>query len=59
MVCLSTAHPAKFPEAVERATGHAPEVPVRLAALAGRAERFDTLPADVAVVKAHVSAVAS
>ncbi len=32
-VVLATAHPAKFPEAVERATGHAPVAPERLAAL--------------------------
>ncbi len=31
MVVLSTAHPAKFPEAVERATGRAAEIPDRLA----------------------------
>ena len=33
VVVLSTAHPAKFPEAVERALGVTPEAPERLAAL--------------------------
>ncbi len=44
-IVLATAHPAKFPEAVERATGRAPEVPPRLAALVGGATRVTTIPA--------------
>ncbi len=54
VVCLSTAHPAKFPDAVEAATGVRPPLPVRLADLADRPERFDVLPADLGLVKAHV-----
>jgi threonine synthase len=56
LVVLSTAHPAKFPEAVATATGVSavpPEVVTRLASLD---ERFDHLPADAAAVKAHVRA---
>ena len=56
MVALATAHPAKFPDAVERATGIRPELPDRLADLLDRPERFDVLPADVEAVRAHVLA---
>jgi threonine synthase len=54
MVALATAHPAKFPDAVERATGIRPALPPRLADLFDRDERFDLLPNDVAAVRAHV-----
>jgi threonine synthase len=56
MVALATAHPAKFPDAVERATGVRPEAPERLAAVLHRPERFDVLPAEVDAVRAHVRA---
>jgi threonine synthase len=56
MVCLATAHPAKFPDAVERATGLRPALPARLADLLERTERYDVLPADLAQVQAHVAA---
>jgi threonine synthase len=54
MVCLATAHPAKFPDAVEQATGIRPPLPPRLADLLEREERFDVLPVDLATVQAHV-----
>lgn len=57
MVVLSTAHPAKFPEAVERATGVRPPLPDHLADLLDRPERCDTLPNDLAAVMAHVARV--
>ena len=45
VVCLATAHPAKFPDAVEQATGiRRPELPERLADLLDRPERYDVLP---------------
>ena len=44
MVCLATAHPAKFPDAVEQATGIRPPLPERLADLFEREEHFDVLP---------------
>jgi threonine synthase len=56
MVCLATAHPAKFPDAVEQATGVRPALPERLADLFEREERFDVLPADLAQVQRHVEA---
>jgi threonine synthase len=56
MVCLATAHPAKFPDAVEQATGVRPALPHRLADLLDRPERYDVLPADLAQVQAYVAA---
>ena len=53
-VVLSTAHPAKFPDDVEQASGVAPTLPAAAAGLAGRPERFDRLPADAEAIKAYV-----
>ncbi|MBV9287050.1 MAG: threonine synthase, partial [Hyphomicrobiales bacterium] len=44
VVALSTAHPAKFPDAVERAAGIRPALPGRLARLLEQEERAVTLP---------------
>jgi threonine synthase len=44
MVTLATAHPAKFPDAVEKASGVRPGLPQRLAHLLGAEERFTVLP---------------
>jgi threonine synthase len=54
LVCLATAHPGKFPEAVQRATGVTPTLPARLAGLHARAERFDVLPNELGAIKAHI-----
>jgi threonine synthase len=54
MVALATAHPAKFPDAVEQATGIRPALPERLADLLEREERYDVLPDDVGAVRAYV-----
>jgi threonine synthase len=54
MVVLATAHPAKFPDAVARATGERPRLPDRLSDLAERAERVDGLPNDLAALKALI-----
>jgi threonine synthase len=56
MVCLATAHPAKFPDAVERATGTRPTLPDALADLFERPERYDIVPADVDAVRRYVEA---
>lgn len=58
MVVLSTAHPAKFPEAVLAATGASPVMPAQAAGLFDRPERMDRLPADAGAVKAYVRAFA-
>ncbi|MEO0514707.1 MAG: threonine synthase [Planctomycetota bacterium] len=55
MVVLGTAHPAKFPDAVERATGVRPPLPDHLADLYEREEQFDVLPNDLAAVQDYVS----
>jgi threonine synthase len=54
MVVLSTAHPAKFPDAVHTATGIRPSLPERLRDLFDRPERLVTLPADLAAVRGHI-----
>ncbi len=54
MVCLATAHPAKFPDAVEKGSGVRPALPARLGDLFERDECFDVLPNDLATVQAHV-----
>jgi threonine synthase len=58
-VVLSTAHPAKFPEAVLAATGSTPAAPAAASRLGDRPEAFDRLPADAAAVKAYVRAFAT
>ena len=55
-VALLTAHPAKFPDAVERATGVRPALPARLAGLMERRETFERLPGDLAALRAFVAA---
>jgi len=57
MVVLSTAHPAKFPDAVKAACGLVPTLPDRLADLAKRKERVTVLPADQAAVERYVTSV--
>lgn len=54
MVVLATAHPAKFPAAIVEAIGAEPAMPASLARVVGAQERFDVLPADLALVEAYV-----
>ncbi|HLU42890.1 MAG TPA: threonine synthase [Microthrixaceae bacterium] len=54
VVSLATAHPAKFPDAVEAATGVRPELPPHLADLFEREERIERVPADLAAVESLV-----
>lgn len=51
LVALACAHPAKFPDAVEKATGLRPPLPPHLADLFGRREKVDALPNDLAKVQ--------
>jgi threonine synthase len=51
MIVLATAHPAKFPDAVQKATGERPALPPRLADLMERTERVDGLRNDAAALK--------
>jgi threonine synthase len=58
MITTATAHPAKFPDAVEQATGHRPVLPEHLADLFDRRERTRLLPNDLAAVERFVESVA-
>ncbi len=53
-ITLATAHPAKFPDAVEQATGVRPDLPPFLADLYDREERYGVIPKDVELLKAEV-----
>lgn len=55
LVCLATAHPAKFPESVERAVGEDVAHHPRVDALAGLPTRSTDLPADEDAVKAFIA----
>ena len=56
LVVLGTAHPAKFPDAVQRATGLRPALPPHLADLLERPEHFTVLPNDIGEVERFVRA---
>jgi threonine synthase len=55
IVTLATAHPAKFVDAVERATGVRPGLPSRVGDLFEREERYDRLPGEYDAVAAYVA----
>lgn len=55
IVTLATAHPAKFDDAVERATGIRPTLPPRVGDLFDREERYDVLPATFAAITGYVA----
>ncbi len=57
VVAMATAHPAKFPDAMERATGHRPALPPRMADLFERPERFTVVPNDLGQVESAVRAL--
>ena len=54
VVTLATAHPAKFRDAVERATGFRPGLPARVGDLFGREERCTQLPNDYEAVRGYI-----
>ena len=54
MIVLGTAHPAKFPDAIERAIGIRPALPPRLADLMDRPERLVALPRDLKTIQNYV-----
>ncbi|MBP7001483.1 threonine synthase [Amaricoccus sp.] len=55
MVILATAHPAKFPDAVEAATGLRPPLPPHMADLMDRPERMTRVPNDLAAIEALIT----
>ncbi|MFH1157507.1 MAG: threonine synthase [Pseudomonadota bacterium] len=54
IVSIATAHPAKFPEAVKKATGIEPELPPQLADLYQRFEKYDVLPVSLPRIQQFV-----
>ena len=55
MIVHACAHPAKFPDAVEAATGARPPLPPRAKGLMEREERFTVLPNDQSAVERHIA----
>ena len=58
IVTLATAHPAKFPDAMEAITGTRPVLPARLANLMSDPERFEVLAANLKSIQSYVEGVA-
>ena len=58
MVVLATAHPAKFPDAVEAACGVRPALPPALQPMMQAPERFERLDATRESVEAHILSTA-
>ena len=54
MITLATAHPAKFPDAVEKASGIRPPLPPRMADLYDRSERVSRIDNDLAAIENHI-----
>ena len=59
LIVLGTAHPGKFPDAIERATGLRPASPGPLAGLSQRKERFSILPNDQKEIERFIRARAT
>lgn len=53
-IVLSTAHPAKFPDAVEKMSGRRPPLPPQFDGLLEREEHFVVLPNDVDAVRNYI-----
>jgi threonine synthase len=56
-IALATAHPAKFPDAVEKASGIRPHLPQRLSHLLNAKERFTILPNSATAVRDFVLSI--
>ena len=55
VICLATAHPAKFGEAVEQSIGKSPDYPDSLKGIEERERRCEILDADIEKIKAYVA----
>lgn len=55
LIVLATAHPAKFPDVVQAATGLRPELPPRVADLHERAEHLTVLPNDLNTIQRFIA----
>lgn len=56
LVCMATAHPAKFSDAVEKATGIRPTLPSHMADLYERDEKYTVLPNATGAVRDYIRA---
>jgi threonine synthase len=54
LICLATAHPAKFGAAVYQACGQYPELPPAFQGIDKLEKRLETLPAEIMVIKEYV-----
>ena len=54
MITLATAHPAKFPAAVEAASGVHPPLPPHMETLYERPERVTEIANDLAAIEAYI-----
>ncbi len=54
MICLATAHPAKFSDVVKKATGSHPDEPPAIQGLLGMESRCETMPADIDIIKNYL-----
>jgi threonine synthase len=54
MVCLATAHPAKFPDTVAQAVGRPPELPPALAEMEGKPRRCEVMDCSVEALMAYI-----
>jgi threonine synthase len=54
MVTLATAHPAKFPDAVKKASDVHPPLPPRMADLYDRPERVTRIANDLTALQDHI-----
>ena len=59
MIALSTADPAKFPDAVEQATGVRPELPAHLAEIMTKPERYETMANELGQVAERLRSLRS
>lgn len=54
-ICLATAHPAKFGDAVKKALGRGPEMPQQLAQLENLPSRCELMKADLETIRSYVA----
>jgi threonine synthase len=54
VIAAATAHPAKFPDAIEKAVGSRPPLPPHLSDLYEREEKFIRAPNDLAAIQDRV-----
>ncbi len=55
MICLATAHPAKFPDTVSKALGFEIDLPEEIKKLFNLPQRYEILPADIEKVKEFIN----